>query len=67
MKLGSRLAVILLGVVSVARLLRVIFGVWLAVVGVEIPLRVSVPGCLVPGGIAVLLGREGRERGQGAS
>jgi hypothetical protein len=60
MKLGSKLAMILLILVSLAHLLRIIFGVELVAGGVDVPMWVSFLGCLVPGTIAVLLSREGR-------
>jgi membrane protein CcdC involved in cytochrome C biogenesis len=60
MKRGSILAVILLSLVSIAHLLRLVFGVELQANGVEIPLWLSALGFLVPGSIALMLWRESR-------
>ena len=60
MKRGSLLAIALLSLVSLAQFLRLIFRIELVANGVEIPLWVSVLGCLIPGAIAVMLWRESR-------
>ena len=60
MKLGSKLAMILLILVSLAHLLRIIFSVELVAGGVDVPMWVSFLGCLVPGTIVALLCREAR-------
>ncbi len=60
MKRGSLLAIALLSLVSLAQLLRLIFRIEVVANGVEIPLWVSVLGCLIPGAIAVMLWRESR-------
>ena len=60
MRLGSRLAIILLSLVCLSHLLRFVFGVELVANGTEIPLWVSVLGCLIPGTIAVMLWQEAR-------
>jgi hypothetical protein len=60
MKLGSRLAILMLGGVALAHLLRLAGRVEIAVDGVAVPQWVSAFGVLVPGGIALLLWREGR-------
>jgi len=63
MKRGSLLATILLSVVSLAHLLRLVFGVELLADGVEIPLWTSALGFVIPGAIAVMLLRENRSSG----
>ena len=67
MKIGTRLAILLLTVVSVAHLLRFAFGVELTADGVAIPQWVSLLGCLIPGGIAFLVWRETRGSAHGGA
>ena len=60
MKLGTTLAILVFALISIAHLLRIVFAVELVAGGTQIPIWVSVLGCLVPATIAVLLWREGR-------
>lgn len=62
MKPATLLASILLGVVSVAHLLRMIFGTPLTVGEQAVPMWVSGVAFVVAGGIAVMLWRESRRR-----
>ncbi len=64
MRIGSRLAMILLTVVALAQLTRLILRVEIVAGGRTIPLWVSVIGCLLPGAIALQLWRE-RHNGSG--
>jgi len=46
--------------VSLAHLLRLVFGWPILINGISIPAWVSIGGCIVPGLLAVMLWREGR-------
>lgn len=57
MKPAPFLAMILLGLVSLAHLLRLLFRVEIVAGGVPVPMWVSVFGFLVPGALAAALWR----------
>ena len=54
----TSIAVIVFSVVSLAHLLRLIFGWEITINGIIVPLWVSVPGFIVAGALAVMLLRE---------
>lgn len=60
MKTGTKLAILLLSLVTIAHFLRVIFGVSLTVDSWVVPQWVSLFGILVPGLIAGLLWKENK-------
>jgi hypothetical protein len=62
MKPAALLAAVMLALVALAHLSRLVLRVEIVADGVVIPLWVSVFGFVVPGGIALGLWREGRER-----
>jgi hypothetical protein len=55
---ASFLATVFLALVALAHVLRIVFSVDTNVAGVELPLWVSVPAIIVPGGIALWLWKE---------
>ena len=63
MRGANGLAAILLAVVSLAHLLRLIFGVQVTVADRFIPMWVSAVAFLVAGGVAIILWREARRKG----
>ena len=58
MKLGTRLAMLLLALVAVAHVLRLVLGVEVVVDGWVAPMWVSIVGALIPAGLAFLIYRE---------
>ena len=58
MKPAARVAVFVLLLVSLAHLIRVVFGIQMQVGGVPIPLWASALACVVTGGLSFLLWRE---------
>ena len=60
MKPFTTLAVIILALVALAHLFRLIWGVEVVVGGTMLPLWVSLPGLIVPAGLALMLWRESR-------
>ena len=62
MRGANGLAAILLAVVSLAHLLRVIFGVQVTVADRFIPMWVSAVACVGAGGVAFMLWRSARRR-----
>lgn len=60
MKLGSKLAIIVFSIVSIAHLLRLVFAVDVTVGDREIQQWISLVGFIVPGIIALLLWRESK-------
>ncbi len=62
MKPMTSLASILLGVVSLAHLLRIVFGTQVTIADRIIPMWISWVGVLVAGGIAIMLWREARRK-----
>ena len=68
MRCASLIAAVLLGLISVGHILRLVFGVEMVVEGVTLPHWVSIPGFIIPGGIALLLVWQERraKRGQAA-
>ena len=60
MKPFTTLAVIILALVALAHLFRLIWGVEVVVGGTMLPLWVSLPGLIVPAGLALMLWREAR-------
>lgn len=62
-KPATHLASILLGAVSVAHLLRLVFKTQVTVSDSVIPMWVSSVGFVVAGAIAIMLWREARNRG----
>ena len=62
MRLVDRLAAVLLAVVSLAHLLRVIFGVPVTVADRIIPMWVSGVAFVVAGGLAIMLWRGARRQ-----
>ena len=60
MKTGSKLAIILFTIVSIAHLLRMIFAVSVTIGSWNAPLLISVFGFVVPGAIAWMLWRESK-------
>lgn len=63
MKPGTLFAVVLLATVSLAHLMRLLFGVQVTLADHIIPMWVSGVAVLVAGGAAMLLWREARHRG----
>jgi protein-S-isoprenylcysteine O-methyltransferase Ste14 len=61
MKPVTTIVVLLLIAISIAHLLRLIFQVNIVANGVNIPLWLSVFGCIVPAVLAWMLWRENRE------
>lgn len=61
MKPGSLIAMVIFVVVGVLHLLRLVFQVPVTAGGVDIPVWLSAPGCIVAAGVAVLLWRESRK------
>ena len=59
MKPIARLTTIFLALVSLAQCLRLVFQVEVVAGGVRIPLWASGVACVVTGGLAILLWREG--------
>ena len=62
MKPAASLAMILLGAVATAHLLRLLLGVQVKVDGIDVPMWVSVIGCVVPAALAAALWHESRSR-----
>jgi hypothetical protein len=62
MKPATSLAIVLLGVVSLAHLLRIAFGTQVTIADRVIPMWVSWVAFLVAGGIAIMLWREARRK-----
>jgi len=62
MKLVTTIVVILLSVISIAHLLRVILQVNVVANGVNIPVWLSILGCIVPAVLAFMLWRENRKK-----
>lgn len=60
MRVGSVAAMVLLSLVSLAHLLRLIFGVSVTAGDVVIPMWVSPVGVVVPAAVAFMLRRESR-------
>ena len=58
MKIGSKLAILLLVLVAVTHLLRLIYGINITVGEWTVPQWVSMLGVIVPGAIAGLLWQE---------
>ena len=63
MKPIATITIILLTAVAAAHALRLVFGVGLTVGSTAMPMWVSVFGAVVPGALALLLWREGRDQG----
>ena len=63
MKPATHLASILLAVVSLAHLVRVLFGVQVTIADHTIPMWISWAGFLGAGAVAIMLWREARNRG----
>jgi len=61
MKPVTTIVVILLGVISLAQLLRLIFRVNIVANGVTIPVWLSIFGCIIPAVLAFMLWRENRK------
>jgi len=62
MRRTNIMAAVLLAAVSLAHLLRLIFGVQVTVAGRFIPMWVSAVASAVAGGMAIMLWRGGRRR-----
>ncbi len=62
MKLATHLASILLAAVSLAHLLRALFGVQVTLADRGIPMWVSWVAFVVAGGVAIMLWREARRK-----
>jgi uncharacterized membrane protein len=62
MKHANTMATVVLAVVSLAHLLRVIFGVQVTVADRFIPMWVSAVACVVAGGLAFMLWTSARRR-----
>ena len=60
MKIGSKLAILLLVLVAVTHLLRLIYGINITVGEWTVPQWVSMLGVIVPGAIAGLLWQESK-------
>lgn len=60
MKPVARITMIFLALVAVAQFLRLVFQVEVVASGVRIPLWASAVACVVTGGLAILLWREGK-------
>lgn len=60
MKTGSKLAIIVFSLVSVAHLLRLLLGINLSVGNWNVPQWVSVLGVIGPAAIAMILWKESR-------
>ena len=60
MKPATRVAVLLLGAIAIAHVLRVVYAVEVTADGISIPIWVSWLGILVPGALAVGVWREHR-------
>lgn len=58
----THLASVLLAVVSLAHLLRIVFGTQVTVADAVVPMWVSAVGFVVAGGVAFMLWREARSR-----
>jgi Na+/proline symporter len=58
MKPATTITVILLILIAVAHLLRLIFHVEIVADGMTIPMWASVPACIVPAVLAVMVWRE---------
>ena len=54
----TRIAMVLLGLVAVAHLLRIILRTEVMIGGTPVPMWVSGVACVVAGGVAVMLWRE---------
>lgn len=67
MKLGSRLAMILLTLVALLHLFRLIFGVQVTIDTMAVPMWASVVATVVPGTVALLIWRESRATGGAAA
>jgi len=61
MKPVTTIVVILLVAISIAHLLRLIFQVDIVANGVNIPVWLSILGCIVPAGLALMLWMENRK------
>ncbi len=61
MKPAARLAALFLALVSLAHLLRVVLRISMTIGGLNIPLWASLLACVVTGGLAGWLWREGRQ------
>jgi hypothetical protein len=61
MKPVTTIVVILLGAISIAHALRLIFQVNVVADGVIIPVWLSIIGCIVPAVLAFMLWRENRK------
>ena len=62
MKPVTTIVVFLLSAISFAHLLRLFFQVDIVANGVNIPVWLSILGCIVPGVLAFMLWRENRKR-----
>jgi hypothetical protein len=60
-KPGTTIVVILLSAISIAQLLRMIFQVNVVANGVNIPIWLSIFGCIIPAVLAFMLWRENRK------
>lgn len=63
MKPATHVASVLLAAVSLAHLLRIVFGAQVTVADKVIPMWVSWVAFLVAGGVAIMLWREPRRKG----
>lgn len=63
MKPATHMASVLLAAVSLAHLLRIVFGTQVTVADRVIPMWVSVVAFLAAGGVAIMLWREARRKG----
>lgn len=63
MKPVTMLVNIFLGLIAVMHLIRLAFQVQVTWAGTVVPLWTSIFGCLVSGGLAVMLWRENRKAG----
>jgi hypothetical protein len=61
MKPVTTIVVILLSAISIAQLLRLIFQVNIVANGVNIPIWLSIFGCIIPAVLAFMLWRENRK------
>jgi hypothetical protein len=60
MKPFTTIAFVIFNLIALLHLLRLIFGWEVIVNGVTVPMWLSIPGCLVAGGLAFMLWQETR-------